>query len=207
MIGAENVFPRSKFRLVKGVEHHLIGTRVWWNQYPPSTFLRTRAVCRVFGGGSALAIAQAAIEDELDAIRHGLEALNNGDCSIRLPEHWNGTAGKVSKLFNELAQRNGTARRNGADAGAHADDRSIKLLEALLAVKKGNASTRLPLDWPGVWGKVADTFNDVVELNSRKQQELARLSRVVGKEGKLKQRASLGDATGFWKDSSNPSTR
>ena len=148
-----------------------------------------------------MAIAQAAIEDELDAIRHGLEALNNGDCSIRLPEHWNGTAGKVSKLFNELAQRNGTVKKNGADAGLHADDRSIKLLESLLAVKKGNAATRLPLDWPGVWGKVADTFNDVVELNSRKQQELARLSRVVGKEGKLKQRASLGDATGFWKDS------
>ena len=82
-----------------------------------------------------------------------------------------------------------------------ADDRSMQLLEALLAVKKGNASTRLPLDWPGLWGKVADTFNDVVELNARKQQELARLSRVVGKEGKLKQRASLGDVTGFWQDS------
>ena len=34
-------------------------------------------------------------------------------------------------------------------------------------------------------GKLADAFNEVVELNERMAQELARLSRVVGKEGKL----------------------
>src|ERR1700741_3611574 len=49
-------------------------------------------------------------------------------------------------------------------------------------------------------GKVADAFNDVAELNARTRLELGRLSRVVGKEGKLKQRASLGDVTGFWAD-------
>jgi HAMP domain-containing protein/signal transduction histidine kinase/CheY-like chemotaxis protein len=48
---------------------------------------------------------------------------------------------------------------------------------------------------------VADTFNDVVELNQSMQRELARLRHVVGKEGKLKQRASLGNVTGFWRDS------
>ena len=48
---------------------------------------------------------------------------------------------------------------------------------------------RLPVDWTGVAGKVADAFNEVVELNERMAGELARLSRVVGKEGKLSQRA------------------
>jgi HAMP domain-containing protein/signal transduction histidine kinase/DNA-binding response OmpR family regulator len=149
-----------------------------------------------------LPAAQAAVEDELGAILRGLEALNSGDCSIRLPDEWTGTAGKVAKLFNEVAQRNGTAKTNGTEANTRADRAySVELLKALLAVKKGDASIRLPLDWPDSWGKVADAFNDVVELNARKQQELARLSRVVGKEGKLKQRASLGDVTGFWRDS------
>ncbi|MBL8799788.1 MAG: HAMP domain-containing protein, partial [Planctomycetia bacterium] len=75
------------------------------------------------------------------------------------------------------------------------------LLRALHALKKGDASVRLPVEWSGVAGKVADAFNDVVELNERMAKELARLSRVVGKEGQITQRASLGDVSGFWQDS------
>ncbi|HJZ94038.1 MAG TPA: HAMP domain-containing protein, partial [Gemmataceae bacterium] len=75
------------------------------------------------------------------------------------------------------------------------------LLRALNALKKGEADIRLPADWTGVAGKVADAFNEVVELNERMAGELARLSRVVGKEGKLSQRLSLGDVTGFWRES------
>ena len=59
------------------------------------------------------------------------------------------------------------------------------LLNALTALREGDFSVRLPADWTGVAGKVADAFNDVVELNERMAGELARLSRVVGKEGKL----------------------
>ncbi len=50
-------------------------------------------------------------------------------------------------------------------------------------------------------GKVADAFNEVVEQNDDMADELARLSQVVGKEGKLKQRASLRDVRGFWGES------
>src|SRR5205807_2567372 len=75
------------------------------------------------------------------------------------------------------------------------------LLGALNALKKGDFSVRLPLEWTGVAGKVADTFNDVVAQNERMAKELERLSRVVGKEGKLSQRASLGDVAGAWADS------
>ena len=73
------------------------------------------------------------------------------------------------------------------------------LLGALTALKRGDSSVRLPRDWPGLAGKVAETFNDVVELNERTAEELVRLSRTVGKAGKLRQRASLGDVRGFWK--------
>src|SRR4051794_11037577 len=75
------------------------------------------------------------------------------------------------------------------------------LLTALTALKKGKTSVRLPIEWTGIAGKVADVFNEVVELNERMADELARLSRVVGKEGKLSQRATLSDVTGFWQGS------
>ena len=75
------------------------------------------------------------------------------------------------------------------------------LLKGLTDLKKGNAKAQLPPDWTGVFGKVADAFNDVVAENVRMAQELARLSRVVGKEGKLKERAQLPNASGFWRDS------
>src|SRR5437762_515983 len=72
------------------------------------------------------------------------------------------------------------------------------LLAALTALRKGDASVRLPVHWPGLSGKVADVFNEVVELNATMAAELARLRQVVGKEGKLKQRAAVPDARGFW---------
>jgi HAMP domain-containing protein/signal transduction histidine kinase/CheY-like chemotaxis protein len=75
------------------------------------------------------------------------------------------------------------------------------LLTALTALRNGDASVRLPLHWTGVAGKVADAFNEVVEQNADMAAELARLRRVVGKQGQLKQRASLRAARGFWGES------
>ncbi|MGK3992535.1 HAMP domain-containing protein [Sorangium sp. So ce1024] len=72
------------------------------------------------------------------------------------------------------------------------------LLLSLTALKKGDFSARLPIDLEGLDGKIADTFNDVVELNERMAKELHRLSRAVGKEGKLSQRASIGAVSGAW---------
>ncbi|MCI0578153.1 MAG: HAMP domain-containing protein, partial [Chloroflexi bacterium] len=73
-----------------------------------------------------------------------------------------------------------------------------QVLDALVAVRKGDFSVRLPNDWAGINGKIADAFNDVVELNEIMFRELERVSRVVGKEGKIKQRASLGRVSGAW---------
>ncbi|MDE3092145.1 MAG: HAMP domain-containing protein, partial [Chloroflexota bacterium] len=75
-----------------------------------------------------------------------------------------------------------------------------QVLSALTAVKKGDFAIRLPNDWTGVNGKIADTFNDVVELNEKMAKELERVSRVVGKEGKINQRAPVGDTSGAWRD-------
>jgi hypothetical protein len=76
-----------------------------------------------------------------------------------------------------------------------------QLLAALTALRKGDFSVRLPIDLEGLDGKIADQFNEVVELNGRMAHELERLSRVVGKEGKIGQRADIGEVGGAWKHS------
>jgi signal transduction histidine kinase/HAMP domain-containing protein/DNA-binding response OmpR family regulator len=72
------------------------------------------------------------------------------------------------------------------------------LLTALRALRKGDFSARLPVKWLGLAGKVADTFNEIVEMNERLASELERLNRVVGKQGKITQRATTSGMTGGW---------
>ena len=77
------------------------------------------------------------------------------------------------------------------------------LLSVLAQVKEGDFSARMPLDWTGAAGKVADSLNDVIIASQALGGELARVSRVVGKEGQLLQRASLGGPTQSWSGSLN----
>src|SRR6266853_1686085 len=76
-----------------------------------------------------------------------------------------------------------------------------QLLNALIAFKRGGFSVRLPADWTGLAGKVADTFNEVIAINERMSRELERIGRVVGKEGRIGQRISLGAVSEGWADS------
>src|SRR5205809_418787 len=91
------------------------------------------------------------------------------------------------------------AAANGSRSGIHECDNG-HLLRALMAFKRGDFSVRLPDDWTGVAGKIADTFNEVIANNQRMTKELDRIGRVVGKEGRITQRASLGDVSNSWED-------
>ncbi|MGH8594888.1 MAG: HAMP domain-containing protein, partial [Gammaproteobacteria bacterium] len=71
-----------------------------------------------------------------------------------------------------------------------------RVLNALTAVKNGDFSVRLPMHWTGINGKIADTFNLVVSQNDLITKELERVSRAVGREGKIGQRAALGNGAG-----------
>ncbi|HZN27353.1 MAG TPA: hypothetical protein VFB75_24205, partial [Burkholderiales bacterium] len=42
-----------------------------------------------------------------------------------------------------------------------------ELLIALQSVREGDFSVQLPGDWTGLYGKVADTFNEIVRSNQR----------------------------------------
>src|SRR3954451_7015207 len=73
-----------------------------------------------------------------------------------------------------------------------------ELLRALQAVRDGDFSVRLPGDWIGLEGKIADTFNGIVAANARIAGELERVGTVVGKQGKTRQRVKFGSAGGAW---------
>ncbi|HEY9678523.1 MAG TPA: HAMP domain-containing protein [Drouetiella sp.] len=75
-----------------------------------------------------------------------------------------------------------------------------QLLKALRAMARGDFSVRMPLDETGLAGEIALAFNDCVELNQRLQNELQRINTVVGKEGKITQRATLGEVSGGWNE-------
>src|SRR5207247_303869 len=79
-----------------------------------------------------------------------------------------------------------SANGNGNGVVANVLDRA-KLLKVLMSLKQGDFSVRLPANLAGLDGKIADTFNDVMELNQKMARELERLSRVVGKEGRINQ--------------------
>src|SRR2546430_9134775 len=87
--------------------------------------------------------------------------------------------------------------RNGSRLNSNEPD-AKQLLAALGAFKRGDFSARLPGDWTGIAGKIADTFNEVIRTSQRMTQELERIRRVVGKEGRITQRASLGDVSDSW---------
>ncbi|HWA71003.1 MAG TPA: HAMP domain-containing protein [Polyangiaceae bacterium] len=75
---------------------------------------------------------------------------------------------------------------------------SSQLLSAVLRFKDGDFTAQLPPDLPGIEGKIADAFNDVFAVSARRASEIARVCRVVGKEGKLKQRMDVPGAVGGW---------
>src|SRR5688500_18207512 len=95
------------------------------------------------------------------------------------------------RRFMTSTQRpvHGTAR----DASEHHDPNSFprQLLAVLLEFRDGNFAARLPSGLSGLDGKLADTFNDIASSADRRAHEVARVSRMVGKEGVLKERLNL----------------
>ncbi|WP_426735398.1 HAMP domain-containing protein [Myxococcus faecalis] len=100
--------------------------------------------------------------------------------------------------------RGGGARTPGGGARIRGDDPLQTLLAALRAVQGGDFSVRLP-DFSSVpvMDDISRAFNAVVTLNSAMTHEMVRVARVVGREGRMAERVSLGDGRGDWATSIN----
>src|SRR5690349_18338416 len=75
---------------------------------------------------------------------------------------------------------------------------SRSLLDAMLLLKQGDFSVRMPSDLNGVNGKIADAFNDIALVSERRARETSRVTHAVGKAGKLKQRMNISGLSGGW---------
>jgi HAMP domain-containing protein/signal transduction histidine kinase/CheY-like chemotaxis protein len=91
-----------------------------------------------------------------------------------------------------MSAKNSTATPDGID--------KRELLKVLLAFQKGDFSARMSLGSAGADGKIAETLNEIIELNQKMAREFAKISNAVGKEGRINQRARLGDHGGGWAD-------
>ena len=89
-------------------------------------------------------------------------------------------------------------RMRRRDSFNHLEGRLHALRDALRAAKQGDFSVRLPIDGgQGVMGEVALAFNALIEQNDALVNELRRVDKSVGFEGKTTERASLA-AGGSW---------
>ncbi len=73
-----------------------------------------------------------------------------------------------------------------------------RLLAALVSMRDGNFRKRLTVSGDGVMSEIAAVFNEVAERNLHLTGELARVRRMVGREGKLTERLESGACEGSW---------
>ena len=76
-----------------------------------------------------------------------------------------------------------------------------EILDALVAARDGDFSKRLSRRRRGLLGEIGSAYNELVTMNARMEKEMARMRRVIGREGRMDQRASLGSAGGGWESS------
>ncbi|MEW2295795.1 HAMP domain-containing protein [Streptomyces sp. NPDC006743] len=73
-----------------------------------------------------------------------------------------------------------------------------RLLAALAGMRDGNFRKRLTVSGDGVMSEIAAVFNEVADRNLHLTGELARVRRMVGREGKLTERLETGACEGSW---------
>ena len=101
------------------------------------------------------------------------------------------------------------ANRAPASRGRAADNGTVEikkkdlqeLLDALRAARDGEVGMRLSAQKSGVMGDVAKAFNGLAERREGLTDELGRVSKVIGREGRMTERAKLKNAKGSWADS------
>ncbi|MCK9424525.1 MAG: HAMP domain-containing protein [Ignavibacteriaceae bacterium] len=84
------------------------------------------------------------------------------------------------------------------ETGAELDQK--QLLEVLVAFKKGDFSARMPKNLTGIEGKIADALNDAIENNQKMAKAIEKVSKNVGRDGKISQRFGTDGWSGSWGD-------
>ena len=108
-------------------------------------------------------------------------------------------ASKSTSTGKASAPRSRASNASGLVTIDHEDPMKA-MLAAMNAVRSGDFSVQLPLHWEGVPGKMAVSFNAIVDHNRRLADELARVGQKVGREGQTRQRVAPASRPGAWAD-------
>jgi hypothetical protein len=94
----------------------------------------------------------------------------------------------------------GNGGGNGGDGGngERRDAQVRRLLAGLRALEAGDFAVRLDASDDRLMDEVADIFNSVATKQQRLAEELDRVALSVGREGKMRDRATIGPASGLW---------
>ncbi len=91
------------------------------------------------------------------------------------------------------------ARTKQAPSSRAVEDAQLEeLLAALRAVRAGQFSARLNIRRRGLFAEIASEFNELAAMNERMSNELVRVGRVIGRDGRMTERAALSGASGAW---------
>ncbi|MET7622418.1 HAMP domain-containing protein [Streptomyces sp. NPDC005408] len=102
----------------------------------------------------------------------------------------------VAARGNNTRAKGGRSRHNGT---TEVDSAALnRLLAALVSMRDGNFRRRLTVSGDGVMAEIAAVFNEVADRNLHLTGELARVRRMVGREGKLTERLETGACEGSW---------
>jgi HAMP domain-containing protein/signal transduction histidine kinase/DNA-binding response OmpR family regulator len=98
-----------------------------------------------------------------------------------------------------VSQEKKRARRKNGNGHLEGDEtQQAVILQALLSVRNGDFSVRLPVVWTGLTGRIAESFNEIVAANQQMADELKRLGQTLGKEGKIRERVRFIIPQGAW---------
>src|SRR3954467_2427083 len=111
------------------------------------------------------------------------------------------TKPRAPKRAGGTEAASGTAAAQAATPGGGngRDSQALEeILTALTAARDGDFSPRLRTRRRDLIGELQVRTNELLEVNARMARELSRVSRVIGREGRMMERASLGPVPGAW---------
>ena len=112
------------------------------------------------------------LADELERVGDASKADRKIARTKKLPPAtgaWAKSFKSVNTIVDIMARPRPKESHNG---GAVASPIEKDLLKTVVALKGGDFSVRLPEDWVGVPGKIADTLNEAIARNDRLTREL-----------------------------------
>ena len=103
------------------------------------------------------------------------------------------------KRASATAKSPAPASDGDGDGFGTRDEQALEeLLRVLTAARDGDFSGRLRARRRDVVGEVQQRTNELIALNARMAKELGRVSRIIGREGRMTERVSLGTVDGDW---------